>query len=85
MAGGDGMALVLIVHEGMDRREVQDVLCHRWPDVVEQEEPTVAMTAEDAADLGQRRRGVEPMRVVILPQHDRQIASPVIEPMPVVV
>lgn len=31
MAGGDGKALVLITHEGVDRRKVQDVLCHRWP------------------------------------------------------
>ena len=90
MAGGDGMALVLVSHEGIDRQEVQDVLRRRWPDVVvkelEQEEPTVAMSPDDAADLGQCRRGVEPLRIVIMPQHDRQaITSPVIGPMPVVV
>ena len=34
MAGGDHMALVLVSHEGIDRREVQDVLRRRWPDVV---------------------------------------------------
>ena len=34
MAGGDGMALVLVSHDGVDRREVQDVLRRRWPDVV---------------------------------------------------
>ena len=43
------------------------------------------MTAEDAADLGRRRRGVEPLRIVIMPQHDQQVASPVVAPMPVVV
>jgi hypothetical protein len=52
------------------------VLCRRWPDVVvkglEQEEPAVAMTAEDAADLGRCRRGVEPLRIVVMPQYDRQ-------------
>ena len=76
MAGGDGMALVLVTHDGVDRREVEAVLRRRWPDVVvkelEQEEPTVAMTAEDAADLGRCRRGVEPLRIVVMPQHDRQ-------------
>jgi hypothetical protein len=41
------------------------------------------MIAKDAADLGQHRRGVEPLRIVVMPQHDRQLASPVIEPMPV--
>ena len=76
MAGGDGMALVLVTHDGVDRHEVEDVLRRRWPDVVvkglEQEEPAVAMTADDAADLGRCRRGVEPLRIVVMPQHDRQ-------------
>jgi hypothetical protein len=90
MTGGDGTALVLVTHEGIDRHEVLDVLCRRWPDVVvkesDQEEPTWAMTAEDAADLGRCRRGVEPLRIVVMPQHYRQaIMPPVIEVMPVVV
>ncbi len=59
------MALVMITHEGIDRQEVQDVLHRRWPEVVvkslEQEEPAVAMTADDAADLGRCRRGIEPL------------------------
>jgi hypothetical protein len=89
MAGGDHTALVLVSHDGADQREVEDVLRRRWPNAVvkelEQEEPTVAMTAEDAADLGRCRRGVEPLRVVIMPQHDRQpITSPVIQPMPMI-
>ena len=45
--GGDHMALVTITHEGIDRREVQDVLRYRRPDAVvkslEHEEPTVAV------------------------------------------
>ena len=44
LMGGDRTALLLISHDGVDRREVQDVLSRRWPDVVvkelEQEEPT---------------------------------------------
>ena len=87
MAGGDGMALVLVSHDGVDRREVMDVLRRRWPDFalkeLEQETPTVAMTAEDAADLGRCRRGIEPLRIVVMPQHDRQpITSTVLDPVP---
>jgi hypothetical protein len=90
MTGGDHVALVLIIHEGIDRREVEDVLRCRWPDVVvkelEQETPTVAMTPADAADLGRCRRGVEPLRVVIIPQQDQQtITSSIIKPVSVIV
>jgi hypothetical protein len=90
MAGGDGTALVLVSHEGVDRCEVEAVLRRRWPDTTvkefEQETPTVAMTAEDAADLGRCRRGVEPLRIVVMPQHYRlPITSPIVQPMPVVV
>jgi hypothetical protein len=53
---------------------------------LEQEEPAVAMLPGDAADLGQCLRGVEPLRIVVMPQRDRQpITPPIIEPMPVVV
>ena len=88
MAGGDGTALVMITHDGVDRREVMDVLRRRWPEVVvktlEQEQPAVAMVAGDAADLGRCRRGVEPLRIVVMPQYDRQtITSTVLDPMQV--
>jgi hypothetical protein len=88
--GGDHRALVLIIHEAVDRGEVQDVLHRRWPDVIikslEHEDPTVAMSPCDAADLGRCRRGVEPMRVVVMPQHYQQaITSQIIEPMPMLI
>jgi hypothetical protein len=90
MVGGDHTALVMITHEGIDRHEVDDVLRRRWPDVVvktlEQEQPAVAMLPGEAADLGRHRRGVEALRIVIMPQQDQQtITSPVIQPMPVIV
>jgi hypothetical protein len=57
-----------------------------WVKGLEQEEPDVAMTADDAADLGRCRRGVEPLRIVVMPQHYLQATnSPVIGPMHVVV
>src|SRR6476661_4774826 len=72
MIGGDHRALVLISHEGVDRRELLDVLCRRWPDVVlkdlDHEGPMWEMTPDDAADLGRRRRGVEPLRILVMPQ-----------------
>ena len=92
MAGGDGMALVMITHQGIDRWEVQDVLRRRWPDVVlkdlEQEEPAWEMTPNNAAALGRRRRGVEPLRIMVMPQKiTRMTVAPVpmIEPMSVLV
>jgi hypothetical protein len=85
----DGMALMLVIHEGINRREVEDALHRRWPDLVlkspEQEEPTVAMSPIDAADLRQCRRGVEPLRIVIMPQQDQQATTlPVFGPMQIV-
>ena len=89
LVGGDGLALVLVSHDGVDRREVEDVLRRRWPDIalkeLEQEQPAVAMSPADAAYLGRCRRGVEPLRIVVMPQYDRQVVLPVIEPMPVLV
>jgi hypothetical protein len=91
LVGGDGTALVLVSNQGVDRREVLNVLRRRWPVVLmknlEQEAPTWVMEPDDAADLARCRRGVEPLRMVILPQQDRQsTTSPIIETMlPVVV
>ena len=77
MAGGDGTALLLVSHDGVDRHEVETVLRRRWPEVVvkslELEEPDVAMSPGDAADLGRCRRGVEPLRIVVMPQEDQQV------------
>ena len=70
--GGDRRAMVMVSHEGIDRCEVQDVLRRRWPDVLikklGQEEPTWEMLPADAAELGRCRRGIEPLRVVVMPQ-----------------
>jgi hypothetical protein len=92
MIGGDHRALVMISHEGIDRRELLDVLCRRWPDVVlkalEHEEPMWETTPDEAADLGMRRRGVEPLRITVMPQKlTRVTVAPVreIEAMPMIV
>ena len=47
---------------------------------LEQEQPAVAMTAEDGADLRRCRRGIESLRIVIMPQQDQRATTlPVIE------
>ena len=91
MIGGDHRALVLISHEGLERREVLGALCRRWPEVVlkdsEHEELTWTMTPDAAAELGNRRRGVEPLRILVMPQRvTRVTVAPmleIVEPMPI--
>src|ERR1700693_2566748 len=84
--------IVLISHAGVDRREMLDVLRRRWPDVVlkdlEHEEPMWGMTPDDAADLGNRRRGLEPLRIMVMPQKTSRVtvaSTPEIAPMPMIV
>jgi hypothetical protein len=78
MVGGDDRALIMVAHQGVDRRQVLDVLARRWPSVVlkdlEHEEPVWAMSADDAAELGMRRRGVEPLRIMV--DHGHAAAGP---------
>ncbi len=72
MATGDGVAFVLVRHPGVERPEVAAVLRKRWPaaviTVVGASEPSWAMSMEDAAELARARRGLEPLRIVVLAQ-----------------
>jgi hypothetical protein len=55
---------------------------------LEHEAPNWEMSPDDAADLGSRRRGVEPLRITVMAQRvTSAVVAPVpmIEPMPVVV
>ena len=88
--GGDRRAMVMVSHDGIDRCEVQDVMRRRWPDVLikklAQEEPAWEMLPDDAAELGRCRRGIEPVRLVIMPQHEREVTtSSLVDSMPVLV
>lgn len=91
MAGADRTAWIMIAHDGVDQDEVQDALRRRWPRVVvkglaAQEVPQHAVTVEDAVQLGRCRRGIEPLRIVIMPQRAALPAPPsIIKPMPVLV
>jgi hypothetical protein len=93
MAPGDGGMLVMIRHPGIPRCEVADVLCRRWPDAAAADvgsvSPSWRMRITDAIELARARRGVEPLRIIILAQqaHRQQATGrqPVsAEPMPIV-
>ena len=88
--GGDRRAMLMVSHERVDRCEVRDVMQRRWPGALinrpGREEPVWEMSPDDAAELGQCRRGIEPVRLVIMPQREREVttSSPV-DSMPVLV
>lgn len=98
MATGDGAAFVLVSHPGLVRSEVVGILLKRWPTAVvvgevDAVEPSWSMSTEDAAALARLRRGVEPLRIVVLPQSAAEATAldlsgvnrlPVaVEPMPI--
>lgn len=68
----DADRVLLVQHPGIDRALLWTVLERRWPDVVLADpgciEPASAMTVGAAASLACRRRRIEPVRIVILPQ-----------------
>jgi hypothetical protein len=72
MASGDGTALIPVRHPGLSRGEITDVLGRRWPDLLASDvgaaEPTWSMPIDDVVELAPARRGVEPLRIVVLPQ-----------------
>jgi hypothetical protein len=72
MATGDSTVFVLVRHPGLTRQEVAAVLRRHWPAAVVGEvgaaEPSWSMPVEDAAELARARRGVEPLRIVVMAQ-----------------
>lgn len=71
MFNGDHL-LLLIQHAGINHAAVWSMLEPRWPDVmlgdIANAEPSAWLTVEDAAALARRRRGVEPIRIVVAAQ-----------------
>lgn len=91
MAGlaSDAVATVLVQHCGIDRAEVWARLTRRWPDVVLIDPGDITpgserMTVEHAAALARRRRGVEPLRIIVPPQRVA-LSGEYDAPMPLVV
>jgi hypothetical protein len=96
MAFGNGRAVLLIRHASVSAVEVSDVITRRWPNAIIRQcnsaSPCWAMSVEDSVELARTRRGVEPLRVVVLPQRAslagcgqvlREFAAADLEPMPV--
>jgi hypothetical protein len=77
--------LVLLRHPGISRDEVWSRLARRWPDVIMRDTdmvvPSSSMTAEHAADLARRKRGIEPLRVVV-PAQVAASSVQAIDPVP---
>jgi hypothetical protein len=72
MAAGGDTAFVLVRHPGVTRQEVATVLRRRWSaavvGAVGAAEPSWLMPVEDAAELARTRRGVEPLRILVMAQ-----------------
>jgi hypothetical protein len=88
-----GTALILIRHPGTTRREITSVLCRKWADAIVRDVGSMApfwrMPVPDAVEIAHARRGVEPLRMVVLPQkihrqHSRGYQPLPVEPMPIV-
>ena len=97
MAGGDGTAVVLVNHPGVVRQEVAEFFGRRWPEStvgdVGSASPSSEFAIGDVVELAHLRRGIEPLRLVVLAQRKSGIPLEGIdgssatgsEPMPVLV
>ncbi len=92
MVSGDGSALLLMQHPGVDRRWTAEVFRRGLggtlvsPGIAH---PSWQMPVEQAVALALAKRGIEPLRIVVMPQRRVLAAiSPTqrsIDPMPVIV
>ena len=84
----EGLALVLISHASIDRANLWWTLSGRWPMTVVTDvgdaESSSSMHVDEAAALARYHRGIEPLRIVILPQI-AAVNDEWAEPMPMVV
>jgi hypothetical protein len=72
MAQADGKAMLLVRHPGIGKAEIAEVLQRRWPDAQVTDITTVFpvwnLGIEDAVELVRAKRGVEPLRIVMMGQ-----------------
>jgi hypothetical protein len=80
-------AMILIQHSGINHHVIWTALARRWPDVLlvdpAQFTPTSRMTVADAAGLARRRRGVEPIRIIVPAITAAASTTKIDEPMPI--
>ena len=86
MATANQTALLLIRHGDLSRREVADTLGRRWPSCMVGDLGTVSpswtMPNADAIELARIRRGVEPLRILVLDRRSAVSMPLPAEPMP---
>jgi hypothetical protein len=62
-------AMVLVQHARIDREEVGSILARRWPGIVisnvRDAQPSSWMTVAATAALARKRRGIEPIRIIV--------------------
>jgi hypothetical protein len=82
-------ALILIRHPGIARAEVWARLARRWPEIAlcnpEKFEPSYQMAVANAVALARCRRGIEPTRIVVMPQVAATLSLSEGEPMPMLI
>ncbi len=90
LVDANGRALVIVRHPSLPRAVVGARLKRRWPASTLMDagnvQPLFSLPEMLAVHLAQRRRGVEPLRIVVMPQRPRQ-AKPLFdvpdqEPLP---
>ena len=84
-----GTAMVVFDRGTVDRAEFVKAVQRRWAgatvtDLTDQA-PSSEMTLRDAIELAALRRGIEPLRLLVLPQRDPILPTmTIIDPMPVI-
>jgi hypothetical protein len=72
MTQGDGKAILLVRHTGIGQAEIVEVLRMHWPDAQVTDITTVFpvwnLGIDDAVELARAKRGVEPLRIVVMSQ-----------------
>jgi hypothetical protein len=72
MAQGDGKAMVLVRHPGIGKVETAEALRRHWPDAqvtdITKVYPVWDLGIDDAVELACAKRGVEPLRIVVMGQ-----------------
>jgi hypothetical protein len=94
MAQGDDKVMLLIRHAGIGEAEIVELLRMHWPGAqvtdITRVPPVWNLGIEDAVELARAKRGVEPLRIVVMRQGrdadlDRLMVtarSGTVEPMP---
>jgi hypothetical protein len=72
MAQGGGKAMLLVRHPGIGKTEPAEVFQRRWPEALVKDAVEMSLVwdlgIDDAVELARAKRGVEPLRIVVMGQ-----------------